>query len=138
MPSAPSSPDREPLSNETSAGHERECRRTDDQSEGRYGEKQNEAAREAKPGEGARKQPLLLLQLESRVMRNGKPHQQVQARQWQDLAQIEHQHDRKDEYPDRKHRVTRRLEARMHLSEPYRQFVRLAHGEADTDRKSVV
>ena len=37
-------------------------------------------------------------------MRNGKPHQQIQARQWQDLAQIEHQHDRKDEYPDRKQR----------------------------------
>src|SRR5438876_857968 len=101
MPTAPSSPDRQSVSDETSAGRERECRRTDDQSEGRYGEKQSEATREAKPGEGARKQPLLLLQLESRVMRNAKPHQQIQARQWQDLAQIEHQHDRKDEYPDR-------------------------------------
>src|SRR5438128_893324 len=105
-----------PPHDQTSAECQRERYSTKNEVDGRYEEEQHEAACEAKPREEGRGQSLLPVQVQSREMGNGKPHQQVKTRKWQDFAQIEYQHDCEHEKADGKHGMARYVVARMYLA----------------------
>jgi hypothetical protein len=71
---------------ESSRERQRERYHAEDELYRRYEKQQHEAAREPEPKEERGHQALLFAQVQG-----GKPHQQVKARERQNLTQIEHQ-----------------------------------------------